>query len=172
MVNAILNRRGSAPPRPQRARAEPPLLDGVKRHGAQPGGAGARRLGLDLAVYGEVAYWVGQNPASGAREKRGDARERIRLRSAKVLDGAYRFLCECRILDRSLNGLRLLLGRNIRVPGQFAVHIDETNEVRRGRVVWRRGLMLGVRLYDHAPPEALRLSDRFALRERYYAIPD
>jgi hypothetical protein len=89
-----------------------------------------------------------------------------------MLDDAYRFLCECRICDRSLNGMRLLLGRNIRVPAQIAVHIDETREVRRGRVMWRKGLLLGVRLYDHAPHGAIRPSDRLALRERYYAIPD
>ena len=65
-----------------------------------------------------------------------------------------------------------MLLRNIGIPSQFTVHIDETSEVRRGRMMWRKDLLLGVRLYDHAPPGALRLSDRLALRERYYAIPD
>lgn len=166
MVNAILNRPGAAPSDPPRSRSGPPLLDAVNRAGKS---RGAR------ASPGEVVYWVTPRPAltaSGEREKRADAREGLRLRSAKVLDGTYRFLCEGRLCDRSLNGLRILLGRNVRVPRCLAVHVDETSEVRRGRVMWRKGLTIGVRLDGLAPPGALRPSDRLALRERYYGIPD
>jgi hypothetical protein len=112
-------------------------------------------------------------PASGRRaDQRADQRERMRLRSAKLLDAAYRFVCECRICDRSLNGLKFALARNIRLPRRMAVHIDETGEVRNVNMMWRRGLVIGVRLHERAPPGALKLSERFALRERYYAIFD
>ncbi len=174
MVNVILNRRGDRPPT-KRASAKPPVFDGVKQTGWRAKFVPAREIGAALALRGEIAYWVGTPPEcvlGGFREMRAEARERVRLRSAKLLDAAYRFLCECRICDRSLNGLKILLARNIAVPGRFAVHIDETFEVRGARMVWRRGLALGVRLMDPAPDGALRLSDRFALRERYYGVPD
>ena len=44
-----------------------------------------------------------------------------------MLDGAYRFVCEGRICDRSCDGLRLALARDIALPAQLAVHIDETS---------------------------------------------
>jgi hypothetical protein len=174
MVNAILNRRAAASAEARRARSDPPLFDGVRREGGRLRPAIAKELGAALAQRGEVAYWVVPDAAATARsrEQRADPRERLRLRSAKILDAAYRFLCECLIRDHSVNGLKVMLLRNIRIPSQFAVHIDETSEVRRGRMMWRKDRLLGVRLYDHAPPGALRLSDRFALRERYYAIPE
>src|SRR5271170_7604961 len=79
-------------------------------------------------------YWVAtaddEPGRNGGGEKRASSREQTRLRSAKLLDAAYRFLCECRICDHSRHGLRLALGRNIRLPRRMAVHIDETGEVR------------------------------------------
>jgi len=135
-----------------------------------------RRLGVALAERGEIAYWV-DSPAGGAAqsrrgEQRASAREQLRLRSAKVLDAAYRFVCECRICDRSLHGLRLALARNIRLPRRMSVHIDETGEVRSAKLVWRRGLVVGVHLHERAPSTVLRPWDRYALRERYYGILD
>jgi len=176
MVNVLLNRRGERPPS-RRAGAQPVVFDGVKREAWGGSHTGGREFAAALALRGEVAYWVGapqdsQRESAWGRDMRGERRERLRLRSAKLLDAAYSFLCECRICDRSLNGLKVLLARNIGVPGCFAVHIDETCEIRRAGMVWRRGLMLGVRLYDAAPRNALTLSDRFALRERYYGVPD
>jgi hypothetical protein len=93
------------------------------------------------------------------------------LRSAKLLDAAYGFVCESRICDRSRDGLRLALARDVTLPLGLAVHIDETGEVRDARVVWRRGATIGVRLHRVAPANAIRATDRYALRERYYAVP-
>jgi len=93
------------------------------------------------------------------------------LRSAKLLDGAYRFVCEGRICDRSRNGLRLALAQDVPLPPQLAVHIDETSEVREAKVIWRRGSTIGIRLHSATPANALTASQRYALRERYYAIP-
>ncbi len=168
MVKAILiPPRHGAGSRPQRALS----LDGIRRQDLRARPEAARKLGALLAERGEVVYWVSA-PEAGHPDKRASAREKTRLRSAKLLDAAYRFVCECRICDRSLRGIRLLLARNIKVPRRMAVHIDETGEVRGARVVWRKGLVIGLSLHERAPPGAIRPSDRHALRGRYYGILD
>jgi hypothetical protein len=170
MVNEALIRQGSAPAPHNRA-----IFQGIKRQDwrARPEAAG--RLGRKLARRGEIAYWVDsaeRRPSESTRaDQRMCRRERTRLRSAKLLDGAYRFVCEGRICDRSPDGLRLVLARDIALPAQLAVHIDETSEVREAEVIWRRGSTIGVRLHSAAAADALRPCDRYALRERYYAIP-
>jgi hypothetical protein len=154
--------------------AREPMLLGIKRDWrARP--EAALKLGRKLAGRGEIAYWVvspeGRPPESKRADLRAHPRERTRLRSAKLLDGTYRFVCEGRICDRSREGLRLALARDIALPPQLAVHVDETSEVREAKVIWRRGSTIGVRLRSAAPADALRPCDRYALRERYYAIP-
>ena len=174
MFNTILTR--GCPARAPCNRGARALLTGIKREDWRSHPQVSRKLGHELAMRGEVAYWVVAAEARGGEtkrvEQRGRARERIRLRSAKLLDGRYRFICECRICDRSSRGLRLELVRNIGVPARLSVYIDETGEVWNAKVVWRRGPVVGVRLYDAAPGAALRPSDQFALKERYYAVLD
>ena len=151
-------------------------LLGVERGDWRARPEAALKLGRKLAGRGEVAYWVvspeGRPPESKLANNRAHSRERTRLRSAKLLDGAYRFVCEGRICDRSRNGLRLALAQDVSLPPQLAVHIDETSEVREAKVIWRRGATVGIRLHSAAPASALTASQRHALRERYYAIPD
>ena len=114
--------------------AGPPVLVGIKRQDWRARPEAARKLGRKLAERGEIAYWV----VSRRRFDRGtrapiSARtlgSASRLRSAKLLDGGYRFVCEGRICDRSRDGLRLALARDITLPRKLAVHIDETSEVR------------------------------------------
>jgi len=168
MINAILTRRRS-----ERARcglAGGPLLLGVKRPDWRARPRAALRLGRDHAQRGEVAYWAVSATRNAEGRRRGE-RKPARLRSAKLLDEAYRFVCEGRICDRSPNGLRLALARDIGLPPGLSVHIDETGEVRGASVVWRRGPVIGVRLEEDAPAHALRTSERYALRRRYYAVP-
>src|SRR5271170_1957466 len=170
MVNAVLTRRG--PGQAPKGRAE---LLGVKRRDWPARPQAALRLGRELALCGEVAYWV-VSPEKDAleskrRDQRGGLRKPARLRSAKLLDGSYRFVCEGRICDRSRDGLRLALAQDVPLPPRLAVHIDETSEVREAKVIWRRGSTIGIRLHSAAPADALRPCDRHALRERYYAIP-
>ena len=133
-----------------------------------------RKLSGTLAARGEIAYCVlppsGSLPRRRGGDRRADGREPMRLRSAKLLDAAFRFLSHCRICDRSHSGLRIALARHIRFPRRFAVHIDESGEIRRAKVVWRRGLVVGILFYEHALE--VRPCDRFALRERYYGILD
>jgi hypothetical protein len=152
------------------------MLLGIKRQDWRARPEAALKLGRKLAGRGEIAYWVvspeGRPPESKRADLRAHPRERTRLRSAKLLDGTYRFVCEGRICDRSREGLRLALARDIALPPQLAVHVDETSEVREAEVIWRRGSTIGVRLRSAAPADALRPCDWYALGERYYAIPD
>jgi hypothetical protein len=70
---------------------------GIKRQDWRAGPDAARQLGRELAKRGEIGYWPEKDPPGGERtDKRGDAREPLRLRSAKLLDARYRFVCECR----------------------------------------------------------------------------
>jgi hypothetical protein len=152
------------------------MLLGIKRQDWRGRPETALNLGRKLAGRGEIVYWVVSRDRRPVQSKRADLRaqprERTCLRSAKLLDATYRFVCEGRICDRSREGLRLALARDIALPPQLAVHIDETSEVREAEVIWRRGSTIGIRLHSAAPADALRPCDRYALRERYYAIPD
>jgi hypothetical protein len=174
MANEVLHQ--ARRPAANHGGAQAPMLLGIKRQAWRARPEATRGLGRKLAGRGEIAYWVvsddGRSPAGKSADLRADPRERNRLRSAKLLDGAYRFICEGRVCDRSRNGLRLALARDIALPPQLAVHIDETSEVRDAKVMWRRGSTIGIRLHLAAPVDALRPCDRHALKERYYAIPD
>jgi hypothetical protein len=162
-------------PETNHADAHARTLVGIKREDWRAQPEAALGLGRKLAERCEIAYCVvsgdGRSTADKGADLRAHPRERTRLRSAKLLDGSYRFLCEGRICDRSPDGLRLALAYDIALPPQLAVHIDETSEVREAKVVWRRGSTIGIRLREAAPADALRACDRYSLRERYYAIP-
>jgi hypothetical protein len=126
MVNALLTHRRDGVLGADRAPA--PMLDGVRRANWTTRPDAARRLGAALAERGEVAYWVGGIDERNPRDRRADALRFPRMRSAKRLDAAFRYLCDCRICVRAFNGLKILLARNVRLPRRFAVHIDETGE--------------------------------------------
>jgi hypothetical protein len=151
--------------------------------GGRPAGAGVRapdaRSGRGLSRAAALSLAGGAcradeaSSAGGAdrgRELRADARRRTRLRSAKVLDAANAFVCEAIIQDRSAAGLRLLLARNVGLPGRFGVHDDETGEVLTVTAAWRRGQTLGVRVLQRGPVAPLKPSDRLALGGRYYGV--
>ncbi len=151
------------------------VLVGIKRQDWRAQSAAAFTLGRKLASRGEIAYCVvsddGRSTVGKSADLRAHPRVRNRLRSVKLLDGGCRFLSEGRICDRSRDGLRLALARDIALPRRLAVHIDETSEVREAKIVWRRGSTIGVRLQGTLPADAMTASRRSALRERYYAIP-
>jgi PilZ domain len=152
------------------------VLVGIKRQDWAAQSEAALKLGRKLAGRGEIAYCVVSDGRCSSADKTADlrvhSRKRSRLRSAKLLDESYRFLCEGRICDRSRHGLRLALARDLTLPSRLAVHIDETAEVCQAKIVWRRGSTVGVRLQRALPEDALTASRRSALRERYYGIPD
>ena len=117
MDNESLNR--VAPSPANRGDGQGPVLLGVKRQDWRTQKMG-RGLGRKLAERGEIAYWVvTPEQRSHAGNAPIDARRPVReprLRSAKLLDGTYRFLCEGRICDRSREGLRLTLSRDMALP--------------------------------------------------------
>jgi hypothetical protein len=169
MINEALNQSRAAAANP--GDAQGPVLVGVKRQDWRAPGMG-RGGGHKLAERGEIAYWVVSSKAAPSpADQRAQSREQTRLRSAKLLDGGGRFLSESRICDRSRDGLRLALARDVPLPPQLAVHIDETSEVREAQTVWRRGSTIGLRLQRAVPCDAMSASRRYALKERYYAIP-
>jgi hypothetical protein len=168
MINEALNQSGTPAAKP--GDAQGPVLVGVKRQDWRAPGMG-RGVGHKLAERGEIAYWVVSSKAPSPADQRAQSREQTRLRSAKLLDGGGRFLSESRICDRSRDGLRLALARDVTLPPQLAVHIDETSEVREAKIVWRRGSTIGLRLQRAVPCGAMSASRRYALKERYYAIP-
>jgi hypothetical protein len=151
------------------------MLVGVKRQEWRAQSEAARGIGRQLAERGEIAYWEGSDdgrlPLDKSANLRAHPRQRTRLRSAKLLDGSYRFLSEGRVCDWSRDGLRLVLARDVTLPSRLTVHIDETSEVREAKIIWRRGSTIGVELQDTLPADAMTASRRSALRERYYAIP-
>jgi hypothetical protein len=149
MLNEAL--RPGRRPAATRGDAPAPVLVGIKRQDWRAESEAALQLGRKLARRGEIAYWVvsedwrSPGDKSGA-DLRAHPRKRNRLRSAKLLDGGCRFLSEGRICDRSRDGLRLALARDITLPPRLAVHIDETSEVREATIIWRRGSTVGIRM--------------------------
>jgi hypothetical protein len=162
-------------PTASRGDAHASVLTGIKRQDWRAQSEAALHLGRKLASRGEIAYCVVSedepSPAAKSTDLRAYPRMRTRLRSAKLLDGGCRFLSESRICDRSRDGLRLALARDITLPPRLAVYIDETSEVREATIIWRRGSTVGIRLQGALSEDALTASRRSALRERYYAIP-
>ena len=163
------------PPATDPGDAHAPVLIGIKRQDWRAESEAALKLGRKLASRGEIAYCVvsdgGRPSAAKNADLRAYPRERTRLRSAKLLDGGCRFLSEGRICDRSRDGLRMALARDVSLPRKLAVHIDETAEVREAKIIWRRGSTIGIRLQEAVPADAMTATRRSALRERYYAIP-
>ena len=92
------------------------------------------------------------------------------MRSAKVLDARNNFLCDALVQDRSADGMRLLLGRNVGLPSRFGIHDDETGEILTVLTAWRRGQALGVRVMHNIPPPPLTRSQSAALKGRYYGV--
>jgi len=149
-------------------------LHGVLR----PAARDDRETARALASRGQVGYRVVQParpinpPTSGRSEHRAAGRRRTRLRSAKILDFANKFVCECLVLDRSADGLRLRLGGAVRLPRYFRVHDDESGKVDVVATAWRRGATLGVRFSRALGPVSLKPTERSALGGRFYAVPD
>lgn len=141
-----------------------PVLDGVLVADSAPLAFLAGRL----AERGRVAYRV----AVAAPEHRASGRNRMRLRSAKMLSAEGRFLGECRVHDRSMGGARLALAGPAALPRRFCLYEDESGEASWAIVVWRRGASVGLRFCAPGAPPPLKPSDRFALRQRYYAVAD
>jgi hypothetical protein len=153
-------------------------LEGVRvGHWRAPPGL-KRLVSKSLARRSLISYEVVEPPADEApvaergAERRSNARRRLRLRSAKLLDSQNRFICECLVRDESAQGLCLKLMKNVGLPTRYRLYNDETGALSVVATIWRRSEMLGVRYCPTSKPVAIRESDRAALRGRYYAIRD
>ncbi len=136
--------------------ARAPMLVGVKRQDWRGRSEAARGIGRKLAERGEIAYWE----SSARRAFRPQAKAPICVRtpgSERVcapLSSSTARTASCPragVCDRSRDGLRLALARDVTLPPRLAVHIDETSEVREAKIVWRRGSTIGVRAAGDAP---------------------
>ena len=137
-------------------------------------------IARNLAERGQVAYRVVRvvpppppRPAVATLpegESRAQVRRKTRLRSAKVVDEANRFLCEAVVQNRSAEGFRLLLARNVALSARFGVHDDESGELYTVSLAWRRGATVGLRILRRGPPAPMRGIELAALSGRYYAL--
>jgi hypothetical protein len=152
-------------------------MDGIRLR--RPAPTPLKRLvARSLASRNLISYEIVESPpmrppvAQRPREKRTDARRRLRLRSAKLLDSQGVFICECLVRDQSARGLCLKLMKNIGLPARCILYDDETRSLDAVSTVWRRDSLLGVRYCEGATPVSIKPSDRTALRGRYYAVLD
>jgi hypothetical protein len=99
MANETLTRSRSG--RASDAGAHDLTLLGVKRQDWRGRPEAALELGRKLVRRSEIAYWVdsptSRLPDDKSADRRTGPRHRASLRSAKVLDGSYRFVCDSRI---------------------------------------------------------------------------
>jgi hypothetical protein len=149
------------------------LLEGRAIAGLSPEAAAS------LARQGVVTYSVTtvqpqapQRRDGNGKEARRQARARVRLRSAKVIDANNVFLCEALVQDRSPGGMRLLLARNVGLPKRFGVYDDLSGDVATAALAWRRGQTLGVRIQRDGPPSPMTPAQMAALAGHYYAMRD
>src|SRR5580704_17013367 len=80
IVNAVLNRHGSAAPR--RVHPASLVFEGIKREDLRVRPERARRLGAALAERGEIAYWVVTADGEPGRNRGGEKRASSRANAA------------------------------------------------------------------------------------------
>lgn len=101
-------------------------------------------------------------------ERRGESRRKARLRSGKALDERDRFLCDCIIADRSIDGACVRLARNIVLPQRFQLYDDVAGALFAAVIVWRRGAEVGCRLSRAPMPGKTQVVRRMSAP--YYAL--
>ena len=122
---------------------------------------------------GAFTYRVVREAArtAGTAERRGDPRQRTRLRSGKVVDRDGRFLTECLISNRSAAGGRLRLPAPIGLPAAIHLFDDGTASLVPALVVWRQERDVGLKFLPLAATARTRaIAD--AMRRKYYAVTD
>lgn len=118
---------------------------------------------------GEVTYTVVKTAMSARThdEQRTGERRRTRLRTGKLADARSRFVIECIFHDRSADGAKLRLVKDVPLPAPLLVYDDETGAVASARVVWRDGQDVGIRFEARADPAGNAQS----LGNQFYAMP-
>ena len=83
-------------------------------------------------------------PRPPPRDNRREQRYRTQLRSGRIYDQHQRFICACVVRDRSSQGARLLLPKNVTPPRQICFLDEELGEVFRAEVRWRQDREIGI----------------------------
>lgn len=136
------------------------VLDGVRLHAGMS--ALARwRLGQSAAATFERL-------SDAAPERRREKRRGARLNWGKALDPSGRFLCDCRVVNRTRDGLRLRLARKVALPAHFHFFDDVDGALFAARICWRRGDEVGCRLSPSPLRDMAGVAQR--MQSRYYAL--
>ncbi len=85
--------------------------------------------------------------ARKTRDLRSEPRFRTHLRSGRIFDLQQRFICDCVIRDRSSNGARLLLPKNVTTPNLIVFLDEELKEFIRAEVRWRQDREIGIQKF-------------------------
>ncbi len=131
----------------------------------------ARKAGDGRCEAGTVTYTIldAPRPATPKGERRSGPRQRVRLRSGKVLDADGRFLTECVFTDLSPTGSRIRPPAGTALPDELYLYDDTTGLLHRAAVLWRRGSELGLRFKPQAPSARTR-SLASEMRRKFYAM--
>ena len=95
-------------------------------------------------------------------------RLKTRLRPAKVLSLAARFVCDCAMTDHSDNGARLRFFKEADLPERFIVYDESEAMTRPARLVWQAWPEAGVCFEGPATRVARKEQERIA--GPYYAV--
>ncbi|WP_182085415.1 hypothetical protein [Aureimonas sp. ME7] len=103
-------------------------------------------------------------------ERRRAQRRATRLRPAKLMGEAGRFLCDCALVERSREGARVRAFAPVeRLLPEHLFLYDEVEALRwPARIVWARGAELG--LCVDAAPERPGQAERHRIAGRFYAV--
>ncbi len=109
-----------------------------------------RRVGPGERVRGEFTYSVVELAPTGwsGVERRGDKRQRTRLRDGLIGERKHRTIADCRIKDRSRSGARLQLEKDRPLPKSFVLTDGAARSLYRADLVWQVGRDAGVRLTE------------------------
>ncbi len=140
--------------------------DADPRPGAPRGIVDARKIdGTRPAVDG-FSYVV-LDPSGGERRRAG--RQRMRLRTGKLIRRDGQFLCECLVHNRSTSGARLRLGAACDLPATIYFYEDESGNLFEATVRWRREREIGVRL-GLCTPTAVHHAIAGRMRRKFYTL--
>lgn len=132
----------------------------------------ARNTRDGCADTGSATYTVLDDPRRSPAdrpERRTGARQRVRLRSGKVLDTQGRFITECVLYDLSPAGSRIRPTAGCALPDDLYLFDDRTGLLHRATVLWRNGRDAGVRF--QAQPLSTRMrAVASTMRRKFYAV--
>ncbi|MBE7204025.1 MAG: hypothetical protein INR70_40390 [Parafilimonas terrae] len=109
------------------------------------------------------------SPRCQAADRRRFARQKVRLRSGKIIRPDGQFLCECLVQNRSSAGGRLKLQTAAALPDAVLFYDDQSEQLFHATVVWRRDREVGLRLQPCAPTGPHR-AVAARMRRKFYTL--